>query len=68
MHGLSDVMSAAGLAGYAIVALILFMFAFSLVVWTIYAPSRRGRHERDALLPFDDQDGPAPSEPRGTVR
>lgn len=66
MHGLSDVMSAAGLAGYAIVALLLFLVAFVLVVWTIYAPSRRGQHDRDALLPFDD--GAAPSDTRGTVR
>ncbi|HVZ48378.1 MAG TPA: hypothetical protein VG916_06320 [Gemmatimonadaceae bacterium] len=66
MHGLSDVMGASGLAGYAIVALLLFCFAFVLVAWTIYAPSARADHEHDALLPFDD--GSAPSDTRGTVR
>ncbi len=26
------------------------------IVWWAYAPSRRGRFEKDALLPFDGED------------
>jgi cytochrome c oxidase cbb3-type subunit 4 len=28
--------------------------AFLAIVWWAYAPARRPRFERDALLPFDD--------------
>jgi len=66
MTRLSDVVGASGLAGYAVVALILFVFAFLLVLYTIVAPSRRAQQQRAALLPFDD--GTDPSEPRGIVR
>jgi len=32
--------------------------AFAGIVWWAYSPSRRGRFERDALVPFDgDDDG-----------
>jgi cbb3-type cytochrome oxidase subunit 3 len=54
MTRLSDVVSAAGLSGYAVVALLIFMFAFVLVVAAVFWPSRDGRHERAARLPFDD--------------
>jgi hypothetical protein len=48
---LSDVMSAMGLAGYAEVGLVLFLFAFQLVVFDVL---RRGRKlEVLAWLPFD---------------
>ena len=67
MIHLADIVGASGLAGYAIVALLLFLFAFALVSFTIFAPSRRAQHDRAALLPFDD-DGVTPSDPRGTVR
>lgn len=30
--------------------------AFLSIVWWAYAPARRGRFDRDALLPFDDTD------------
>lgn len=66
MTRLSDVVGASGLAGYAVVALILFVFAFLLVLYTIVAPSRRAQQQRAAMLPFDD--GIDPSEPRGMVR
>jgi|GEM_PF-773555 len=54
MIRLSDIVGASGLAGYAIVALILFVFAFLLVLVNVYAPSRRAQHERAATLPFDE--------------
>jgi cytochrome c oxidase cbb3-type subunit 4 len=30
--------------------------SFLAIVWWAYAPARRRRFERDALLPFDDAD------------
>jgi cytochrome c oxidase cbb3-type subunit 4 len=29
------------------------MAAFAVIVWWAYAPARKARFERDALLPFD---------------
>jgi cbb3-type cytochrome oxidase subunit 3 len=51
---LVDVMSAAGLAGYAIVALVLFMAAFLAVVILTFGPGSTARHARAARLPLDD--------------
>ena len=31
--------------------------AFAGIVWWAYAPARKSRFERDALLPFADDDG-----------
>ncbi|MDH5235158.1 MAG: cbb3-type cytochrome c oxidase subunit 3 [Gemmatimonadota bacterium] len=57
---LSDVMSAAGLSGYAIVALVLFMLVFLAIVIRTFAPGSAARHARDARLPLDDDEpGPA---------
>ncbi len=50
---LSDVMSHAGLAGYAEVALILFLLAFVAVVWRAFGSSR-AEMDRNARLPLDD--------------
>jgi cbb3-type cytochrome oxidase subunit 3 len=54
MARLSDIVGASGLSGYAVVALILFVVAFLLVLATLLLPRSRARHERAALLPFDD--------------
>lgn len=35
--------------------------AFLGIVWWAYGPSRKERFERDALLPFLDEDGNGPS-------
>jgi cbb3-type cytochrome oxidase subunit 3 len=53
--GLSDVIGHAGLGGFTVVAMILFMIVFaSIVVWT-FAP-RRGRELDEASrLPLDDE-------------
>lgn len=67
MIHLGDVMGASGLSGYAIVALLLFIFAFVLVVYAIFAPSRKKEDERAAMLPFDDGTPPA-SDLRGNPR
>jgi hypothetical protein len=57
---LVDVMSSAGLSTYAIVALLLFVFAFLAIVARTFAPGSSPRHAADARLPFSDDDaGPA---------
>lgn len=63
---LSDVVGASGLSGYAVVALLLFVFAFVLVLINVFAPSRHATHTRAASLPFDD--GVQPSAPEGPSR
>ena len=52
---LSDIVSAAGLSWYAEVALVLFMAAFVLVVWRVFAPSLKAKYDRAARLPLDDE-------------
>ncbi len=57
---LVDVMSAAGLSMYAIVALLLFVIAFLAIVVRTFAPGSTARYNADARLPFtDDEPGPA---------
>lgn len=51
---LVDVMSASGLSGYAIVALLLFFAAFLMVLAMILAPGSGARLARAAQLPLDD--------------
>jgi cbb3-type cytochrome oxidase subunit 3 len=51
---LSDVMGNSGLAGYAVIAMILFMLAFVAIVVRIFRPSRRDEMERARQIPFDD--------------
>lgn len=55
---LSDVMSAAGLSAYAIVALLLFVGAWVAVALWTFAPARGARYAADARLPLTD-DGSA---------
>ena len=58
---LTEIMSSAGLSGYAEVALLLFFFAFLVIVWRIFRPSRRQELERHKTMPLDND---APSHPR----
>lgn len=51
---LTEIMSAAGLSGYAEVALVLFFVAFILIVWRIFMPSRQREFDRAATLPLDE--------------
>lgn len=51
---LVDVMSASGLSGYAVVALLLFVAAFLMVLAMILAPGSTARMHRAAQLPLDD--------------
>ena len=54
MLHLTDVMSHAGLSGYAIVAMILFMLAFGAIVWRVFQRSRRDEYLQAGRLPLDD--------------
>ncbi len=54
MIRLSDIVGASGLAGYAVVALLLFVGAFVLAMLALYAPNRPSEDDRLARLPFDE--------------
>jgi hypothetical protein len=62
---LTDIMSGSGLAGFAEIALILFMIAFALIATTLFLPSRKRDLERQGRLPLDDD---AVLHPRGEDR
>mgnify|MGYP001286662250 CR=1 FL=1 len=51
---LTDIMSNAGLAGYAEIALILFIIAFAAIAIRIFLPSRKGEMDEVSRLPLDD--------------
>lgn len=54
MKSLTDVVSGAGLSGYAEIALILFVLAFVGVVISLFLPGRQKTYERMRHLPIDD--------------
>jgi cbb3-type cytochrome oxidase subunit 3 len=60
---LSDIIAHAGLAGYAEVALVLFLFAFLVISWWVFRPANRAGFDRAARMPLDDVH---PVEPRST--
>ena len=63
---LSDIMSHAGLAGYAEVGLVLFLFAFVLIVVRLWLRRDRDHAERMSRMPLDDEPrAPAPSNLNG---
>ncbi len=62
---LSDLMAGAGLAGWAQVALVLFLVAFVALLVAAFAPSRRAEFERASRLPLDDDHSLTPREPAG---
>jgi cbb3-type cytochrome oxidase subunit 3 len=51
---LTEIMSNAGLSRYAELALLLFVFAFVVIIARLYRPSRRNELERQAKLPLED--------------
>ncbi|HTO92343.1 MAG TPA: CcoQ/FixQ family Cbb3-type cytochrome c oxidase assembly chaperone [Candidatus Sulfotelmatobacter sp.] len=59
MEKLSDIVSHAGLHGYAEVALVLFLIAFLLILLRVLSPRRKQELEDLARLPFDS-DPPSP--------
>jgi cbb3-type cytochrome oxidase subunit 3 len=50
---LSDIVSAAGLASYAEIALVLFLLAFLGVVVSLFLPSRQRTYERMRHIALD---------------
>jgi cbb3-type cytochrome oxidase subunit 3 len=58
---LSDVMSAADLAGYAEIGLVIFLIAFVAVAVKVFWPGQTAHFERLGRIPLDDQ----PVSPRG---
>ena len=54
MKSLTDVVSGAGLSGYAEIALVIFMIAFVGVVISLFVPSRQKTYEHLRHLPIDD--------------
>ncbi len=60
---LTDLMSGAGLASYAIVALILFFGAFLALVGWVFWPGHRAWWTEAAQIPLDDASTTTP-EPR----
>ena len=62
---LTDIMSNAGLSGYAEVALILFFAAFVGVAIATFLPSRKKEMDRAARLPLEDSAPISPAEKGG---
>lgn len=62
---LTEIMSNAGLSRYAEVALLLFFFAFLVIIWRIFRPARRAWFERQARIPLDDDTPTDPRSPNG---
>ena len=48
---LSEIMSHAGLSGYAEVALVLFLVAFLLIAVSVFAPSRKQEFDAASRMP-----------------
>ncbi len=59
---LTDVMSHAGLAGYAEIALILFLIAFLGIVWAVFRPGNKPVMDAAARMPIDDESTGSPEE------
>ena len=60
---LSDVVSHAGLAVYAEIALVIFFAVFLAVVWRTFRPSKKAELEAQGRLPLDEG-APAHPQPR----
>ena len=60
MKSLTDVVSGAGLSGYAEIALVIFLVAFIGIVISLFAPSKRLTHERMRHLPMDGESADLP--------
>jgi cbb3-type cytochrome oxidase subunit 3 len=57
---LTDVMSNAGLSGYAVVAMLLFLAAFLVIAVRTFWPSRRQEMDEASRLPLEDDGADAP--------
>jgi hypothetical protein len=61
MKSLTDVMSGAGLSGYAEIALVIFFVAFVGIVISLFVPSRQRTYEHLRNLPIDSDTLPLAS-------
>jgi len=61
MQHLSDIISHAGLHGYAEAALVLFFLAFLAIAVRVFAPSRKDEMDEMAKKPLEDDRGEPPS-------
>jgi cbb3-type cytochrome oxidase subunit 3 len=52
---LSDIMGAANLSAYAEVAMILFLVAFAVILFTTFAPGRQKGYDDASRMPLDDE-------------
>ena len=52
---LSEIMSHAGLAGYAVAALVIFVLVFVAVAIRVLSPSRKQEYDEAARMPLDDE-------------
>lgn len=62
---LSEIMSHAGLSGYAEIALVIFLVAFLLIAVAVFAPSRTREFEEASRMPLDDLHPQSPRQGRG---
>jgi cbb3-type cytochrome oxidase subunit 3 len=62
---LSEIMSHAGLSGYAEVALVIFLVAFLLILVAVFAPSRKKEFDAASRMPLDDVHPQSPRQPPG---
>jgi cbb3-type cytochrome oxidase subunit 3 len=62
---LSEIMSNAGLSGYAEIALVIFLVAFLLIAVAVFAPSRKQEFEDASRMPLDDLHPQSPRQSRG---
>jgi cbb3-type cytochrome oxidase subunit 3 len=60
VKSLTDVVSGAGLSGYAEIALVIFLIAFIGIVISLFAPSKRLTYERMRHLPMDGESADLP--------
>lgn len=51
---LTDIVSGAGLSGYAIVAMLLFIAAFLAITIWLLLPARKAEFDRAGRLPLED--------------
>ena len=61
MKSLTDVVSGAGLSGYAEIALVIFLIAFVGIVISLFAPGKRRTYEHLRRLPIDEDTNTEPS-------
>lgn len=57
---LTEIMSSAGLSSYAEIALLLFFFAFLVIMWRIFRPSRKKELERHKTMPLENDSTATP--------